>query len=680
LDFVAGGGEMGELIRKKDWSGSALGSPATWSQSLRILTATILENPFPMYIIWGPEYLQVYNDSFRTILGSTKHPEALGISSAITFSEVWPIIHPMFEQVRSGKAVSFTDFMVPLNRHGYIEHCYFDFSYSPIRNEMGIIEGILVTAIETTEKKKNQERLMESELRIRSLIDNAPFPIAVYTGNNMLIELANQTMMEVWGKGFNVIGKSYREILPELGDQGIFKQLEEVMATGKALHKKNQQINLVINGKTRSFYFNYSFTPLQNSSGIVNGVMNTAADVTDLNLAKIQIQKSEENLRNTILKAPVAMCILRGPTHIVELGNELMFAIWGRKENEVLNKPVFEGLPEAKDQGFEEILDGVYLRGDSFTATDIPVNLPRDQGIENVYINILCEPYREADGNVPGIVVVAVDVTPQVIARRRIEEVVADRTRKLAEANSNLEKSNADLAQFAYIASHDLQEPIRKISTFTNLLETNLKDSLDNTSKTYFNKIKNSALRMQALIRDVLQYSEVSRDFEHFVTTDLNEILASVLSDYELLLEQKGSEINICTLPVIQAIPLQMTQLFGNILGNALKFTRTESQSIITITSSKASENEIMALALDPAIHYFKIQITDNGIGIKKEYTDQIFNIFQRLHDRSAFEGTGIGLALCKKIVLNHKGNIHANQSSEQGAVISILLPGEIHN
>jgi light-regulated signal transduction histidine kinase (bacteriophytochrome) len=332
-------------------------------------------------------------------------------------------------------------------------------------------------------------------------------------------------------------------------------------------------------------------------------------------------------------------------------------------------------LPEAKNQGFEEILETVYTLGESLTATDIPVTLPRHGGIENVYINILCEPYREGDGSISGLLVVAVDVTPQYMARRQIEEVVANRTRELAEANSNLEKSNADLAQFAYIASHDLQEPVRKISTFTNILENNLSGNLDNTSKNYLSKIKNSAVRMQTLIRDVLQYAEVSNDTEYFADIDLNEILESVLSDYDLLIQQKSALINHCILPVIPAIPLQMTQLFGNIISNALKFTRIESQLIITITSSKASEKDITESGLDPLVPYFKIEFSDNGIGIKKEYTEQIFNIFQRLHDRSVFDGTGIGLALCKKIVLNHKGNIHANQSSEKGAVITILLP-----
>ena len=665
------------MIRTKDWNGSVLGSPAKWPQTLQTMTTMVLDNPFPMYIVWGPEYQQVYNDSFRPILGTTKHPDALGISAAVTFSEIWEIIHPLFEQVRAGKAVSSADFMVPLNRHGYVEECYFDFSYSPIRNERDIIEGILVTAIETTDKKKTESALKESELRMRSVIDNAPFPIGVYTGYNMRIDIANPSMLEVWGKGSDVIGKSYKEILPELRDQGIFHQLDQVIATGHAFHKKNQQINLVADGVQKSFYFNYSFTPLRNASGNVYGVMNTAADVTDLNLAKLELQKSEENLRNTILKAPVAMCILRGPNHIVELGNNRMFEIWGKNQNEVLNKPVFEGIPEGGNQGFEEILNAVYTKGESFTATDIPINLPRARVIENVYINFLCEPYRDGKGSVTGLLIAAVDVTPQFIARRQIEEVVAHRTSELAEANSNLEKSNADLAQFAYIASHDLQEPIRKISTFTNILESTLKDHLDETSKSYLGKIKNSAGRMQSLIRDVLQYSEVSKGFDHFADTDLNEILTSVLYDYELLIQQNNAVINSCKLPVIQAIPLQMTQLFGNIISNALKFARTESQSVITITSSKASEKDISESGLDPSNGYFKIKISDNGIGIKKEYTEQIFNIFQRLHDRSVFDGTGIGLSLCKKIALNHKGNIHASQSSEQGAVITILLPGE---
>ena len=161
--FLRGGGEMGELIRAKDWSKTSLGDPADWPQSLCTMVAVMLDNPFGMYIAWGSEYIQLYNDGYRPILGTTKHPQALGISTRETFAEIWHIIESMFDGVMKGKAVGFPDFMLPLNRDGFVEECYFDFSYSPIRKDDGEVGGVLVTVIETTNKKKQEENLKESE-------------------------------------------------------------------------------------------------------------------------------------------------------------------------------------------------------------------------------------------------------------------------------------------------------------------------------------------------------------------------------------------------------------------------------------------------------------------------------------------------------------------------------------
>ncbi len=150
---------MGELIRAKDWSKTSLGDPSNWPQSLRTMVAMMLENPFGMYIAWGKEYSQLYNDGYRPILGANKHPSALGIGTHQTFSEIWHIIGPMFDGVMKGKAVGFPDFMLRLNRNGFEEECYFDFSYSPIRKDDGEVGGVLVTVIETTEKKKNDRSI-----------------------------------------------------------------------------------------------------------------------------------------------------------------------------------------------------------------------------------------------------------------------------------------------------------------------------------------------------------------------------------------------------------------------------------------------------------------------------------------------------------------------------------------
>ena len=180
---------------------------------------------------------------------------------------------------------------------------------------------------------------------------------------------------------------------------------------------------------------------------------------------------------------------------------------------------------------------------------------------------------------------------------------------------------------------------------------------------------------MQTLIRDVLTYSELVKDIEVFSQTDLNDILEGVIQDFELLIEQKNASITYDRLPSIEAIPLQMSQLFGNLISNSLKFARTDMQPEIKISSQRLEGKDTGQAGVDEKTVYYKITFTDNGIGFREEYAEKIFNIFQRLHGKLEYEGTGIGLAMCKKIALNHNGTLDAAGSSEKGAIFNLLIP-----
>ena len=192
LYFTSGGGEMGELIRTSNWNKTLLGEPAYWPQSLCTMVSVMLNNPFAMYIAWGDDFTQLYNDAFRPILGTAKHPQALGISTRETFKEIWHIIGPMFDDVMQGKPIRFPDLMVPLNRNGFIEDCYFDFAYSPIYKEDGLAGGVLVTVIETTNKKKAENALKDSEIHFRNLLNGLPLVVWTADSNGNLTYISNQ--------------------------------------------------------------------------------------------------------------------------------------------------------------------------------------------------------------------------------------------------------------------------------------------------------------------------------------------------------------------------------------------------------------------------------------------------------------------------------------------------------
>jgi two-component system CheB/CheR fusion protein len=270
-------------------------------------------------------------------------------------------------------------------------------------------------------------------------------------------------------------------------------------------------------------------------------------------------------------------------------------------------------------------------------------------------------------------------------ARRREEEQksfnqeltrqVEERTSSLKEANTALKRSNENLEQFATIASHDLQEPLRKIRTFGAILNQRYSQALEAEAKELLQKISYSAERMSDLIRDVLNFSKVL-DTSVFEDTDLTMILQNVLRDFDLQIEQKQAEVSYVPLPTVPAVPLQMNQLFYNLLGNALKFARPNMTPLIDISWRPLSPEDLKVHPqLDSQLAYGEIVFADNGIGIDPKFAERIFLIFQRLNTRQLFDGTGIGLALCKRIVSNHHGEIYVQPNEGGGSRFNILLP-----
>lgn len=255
-------------------------------------------------------------------------------------------------------------------------------------------------------------------------------------------------------------------------------------------------------------------------------------------------------------------------------------------------------------------------------------------------------------------------------ANELLEQRVEQRTADLAATNEALRRSNRELEQFASVASHDLQEPLRKIQAFGDRLQTKCSANLGDQGREYLQRMQASATRMRHLIDALLTFSRVTTKAQPFVPVDLAVTAEDVISDLEDRIHRSGGRIDIGSLPTLDADPLQMRQLFQNLLGNGLKFHRAEVPPVVGIDSRIINQGNGEA-----TVEYCEIAVRDNGIGFDEVYLDRIFELFQRLHSRQEYEGTGLGLAICRKIVERHHGRITATSAPNQGATFLITLP-----
>ncbi len=243
--------------------------------------------------------------------------------------------------------------------------------------------------------------------------------------------------------------------------------------------------------------------------------------------------------------------------------------------------------------------------------------------------------------------------------------------------NKRFAEMNNELNSFSYISSHDLQEPLRKIQTFSSrILEKEL-HNLSEQGKEYFNRMQNAAKRMQALIHDLALYSKLTASEKEFQRTDLNLILDQVQNDLQSAIEEKKVVIECGSLCTLNVIPFQFRQLMHNILSNSLKFSDPEKQLHVIIKAKLLKENKLFSKKNGSKKACYHISISDNGIGFDPQYSKKIFEVFQRLNGKDEYEGTGIGLAICKRIVENHKGVIRAGGELKKGAFFDIYLPAD---
>ena len=296
--YLEGGCEMGGLTRSFDWSKTVIGNPDQWSQSLLNTISIMFNSKYPMFIWWGSELIQFYNDAYRPLMGiEGKHPKALGQKGVECWPEIWPVIKPLIDQVFEGEAVWKEDQLIPIYRNNSLEDVYWTFGYNGIRDETGKIAGVLVICNETTEKVKSRRKidetlnkLAESEARLRHLLSYAPTAVAVLNGRELIIETSNKKMLEVWGKDSSIIGKPLHLALPELEGQQFLQLLDEVFTSGIPYYGHEQKALLEKNNKLEEVYLNFVYHPLKDEKGLTTSIMAVATIVTELVTARKELE------------------------------------------------------------------------------------------------------------------------------------------------------------------------------------------------------------------------------------------------------------------------------------------------------------------------------------------------------------------------------------------------------
>lgn len=328
---------------------------------------------------------------------------------------------------------------------------------------------------------------------------------------------------------------------------------------------------------------------------------------------------------------------------------------------DVIGKKASDYLPKSTAQAFMQSDAEVFSSGEPIFEREEIVASPH-KGI--AWLSSTKVPLKSREGEVLGLVGTSMDISE----RKKAEE-------QLRLFASQLEASNQELREFASVASHDLQEPLRKIRAFADRLQAKYGDVLGEQGLDYLSRMQSAGLRMQALIEDILILSRLSSSVRRFVKVDLGQVMQDVLTDLEVRIEQTKAHVEVGFLPVIEADPAQMHQLFQNLINNALKFRKPDVPPEITVSAKILQMHDELISGAAPGDEVCQIMVTDNGIGIEEKYAEQIFVLFQRLHDLNFYKGTGIGLSICRKITQRHGGSITVKSAKNEGATFIVMLP-----
>lgn len=541
---------------------------------------------------------------------------------------------------------------VNLHRNGKIENTFVKFVYEPLREIDGTISGIMALAHEITEQVLSRKKIEESETKFRTLIEDAPVATCFFTGREMKIEVANDIMIDYWGKGKQIIGKQLADAVPELKDQPFLQILDDVFTTGKIYESKNSIAHLEVNGLMVTYYFNYTYKPIRNATGEVYGIINMAVDVTEQVLAMKNLEASEAQF-SAMADNISQFAWMADETGWIYWYNKRWYDYTGTNHEEWQGwgwqKALHPDMAEEVIKSFKLAIEDGKDWEDTFLL----------RGKDGVYLWFLSRavPLRNTEGKVIRWFGTNTDITEQ------------KETNKKAEAATLMaEGAMKSKQQFLSNMSHEIRTPMNAIVGFTNVM---LKTKLDENQNKYINAIKASGDSLIVLIDDILDLAKVDTGKMIFqiIPFKLSESMIEMLYLFEIKIQEKNLELvnqYDYTIPeILLGDPLRLHQIIINLISNAIKFT---TKGKITLSVRLLEEDDEKAT--------IEFSISDTGIGIPENRLEYIFGAFQQATSETSqlFGGTGLGLAIVKQLVENQKGTLAVTSKVGEGSNFSFVL------
>lgn len=641
--WPVGDGMAATLVRALDWSQTPLGPARQWQQGLKVAVDLVLACQFPMIVLWGPDLAQIYNDGYREIMGE-RHPGGMGQATRACWPEVWHINQPIYARVLRGEAVTFEDQLYPITRHGYLEDAYFTLCYSPLRDETGGVEGVLVTVFETTERMKAAAELRESEARLKEVFRQAPAFVVMLRGPEHVFEMVNPRYQHLIGSR-DVLGKPLRECLPEAEEQGFADILDNVYRTGEPFVAKGARFSVALTfGQAKEDrYLDFVYQPLREADGTVSGVIVLGVDVTEGKLAAEALAASEAELRWTVELNPHMPWTADPEGRILEFSPHWL-EMTGLTRRQALGQGWMQA-PHPEDLSLMQARWSHSL--ESGEPYDIEHRVRLATG-NHRWMRSRAFPRRDAEG--------------KIVRWYGSTEDIHDR--KMAESALVQSEKLATVGRLASSIAHEINNPLEAV---TNLLY------LARTSQHVNQEVLECLLAAESELARVALIANQTLRFHKQSTRQQSvrcvELIGDALSIYKGRLAGTGIRVEKRkrAAKTVCCFEGEIRQVLNNLIGNAIDAISPDEGRLLLrsreATDWKSGEKGLV------------LTVADNGIGMSDQTRVRIFDPFFTTKVQT---GIGLGLWVSREIVKRHRGELRVRSTQRvgrSGTVFTLFLP-----